>query len=339
MAWSEFLTQVYEQFSRMLGQVGAVVQLDPESEKFWIFLCSAVVVGSGVYVWQHSASQGVSFKKLFRFLAPPSIYFHKSAVVDYQFFLISKILGIFIVFETLIISAGPMGSHSASWLQHIVGPVESPLESGWLPRIMYSIALVLAVDMGLFISHYLQHNVPLFWEFHKVHHSAKVLTPITTYRFHPMDLILDGTFTGLFGGTVIGVGAFLSNGLDEITILNTSVIMFAWNLTAHLRHSHIWLSYGWRLSHVFFSPAMHQIHHSYADRHIDKNLGFVFSFWDYLAGTLYVPRGHESLAWGLKNHEDQEYSSVWTLYVLPVKKVASQLLRGTKYTRLPNHSA
>jgi sterol desaturase/sphingolipid hydroxylase (fatty acid hydroxylase superfamily) len=147
-----------------------------------------------------------------------------------------------------------------------------------------------------------------------------------------MDIILDGVFTSLFGGIAMGiVGYLFSNGLDEITILNISVVMFAWNLTGHLRHSHIWLSYGWALSHVFCSPAMHQIHHSNAERHIDKNLGFVFSFYDYLAGTLYVPREQEDLTWGLRNQEHKEYSGVWTLYVLPVKKAARLVLSGIKY--------
>jgi len=29
--------------------------------------------------------------------------------------------------------------------------------------------------------------VPFLWEFHKVHHSANVLTPITAFRVHPVD--------------------------------------------------------------------------------------------------------------------------------------------------------
>ena len=328
MAWSEILQAAHESFSKVLGVLGSVIQLDQEGEKFWLFLLSAFAVASGIYLWRHYATQGFSFTKLFGFILPPSIYFHKSAVVDYAFYVTSKIVGIFIHFETLFISAGLMGGYSASLLQHAFGPVESRSEAGLSARFMYTIVMVLAVDMGLFISHYLQHKVPFFWEFHKVHHSAEVLTPITTYRFHPMDLILDGTFTGLLGGMAIGFGSVFYGGLDEITILNISVIMFAYNLTANLRHSHIWLSYGWALSHVFCSPAMHQIHHSYADRHRDKNLGFVFSLWDYLAGTLYVPRAQENLAWGLRNQEHQEYSRVWTLYVLPVKK-AVHLLRGS----------
>jgi sterol desaturase/sphingolipid hydroxylase (fatty acid hydroxylase superfamily) len=335
MTWAETLQQAYELFYKMLGGVWLVIQPDQESEKFWLFLFSAFAVASGVYVWQHSKTRGVSFKKLLGFILPSSIYFHKSAIVDYKFYITSRILGGFIYFETLIISAALMGGYYTSWLQHAFGPVESQLEAGLSARFSYTVILVLAVDIGLYISHYLQHKVPFFWEFHKVHHSAEVLTPITTYRFHPMDIILDGVFTGLFGGIVTGIFGYLFyNGLDEITILNTSVVMFAYNLTGHLRHSHIWLSYGWAPSHVFCSPAMHQIHHSNAERHIDKNLGLVFSIWDYLAGTLYVPREQEDLTLGLRNQEHKEYAGVWTLYVLPVKKAARLVLSGIKYAQV-----
>ena len=34
------------------------------------------------------------------------------------------------------------------------------------------------------------HRVPALWEFHKVHHSAEVLTPLTEWRQHPVELML-----------------------------------------------------------------------------------------------------------------------------------------------------
>ena len=34
------------------------------------------------------------------------------------------------------------------------------------------------------------HRVPALWEFHKVHHSAEVLTPLTEWRQHPLELML-----------------------------------------------------------------------------------------------------------------------------------------------------
>ena len=334
------LGPLYGPFHKLCSILWSIVLPGRTTEIYWLYLLSALAVGLGVYVWQHSKTRGLLdyvwqhsktrglvFNKLREFGLPRSIYAHKSAIVDYKYYFTFLILRGYLAFGTLVISTALIGGYCKSLLQHIFGPVESQLEAGLSARLIYTVLLVLAVDLGYFIAHYLEHKVPFFWEFHKVHHSAEVLTPITNYRLHPMDDFLQGFFMNLFGGTVSGIFGYLFyNGLDKITILNVSVIMLAHYLTANLRHSHIWLSYGWALSHVFYSPAMHQIHHSVVERHVDKNFGLVFSFCDYLAGTLYVPREQEDLKWGLKNQEHTEYSGVSTLLVLPVKKAARLVL-------------
>src|SRR5665213_3606005 len=57
-------------------------------------------------------------------------------------------------------------------------------------RILYTLVFFIAYDFGRFVAHSVQHDVPVLWEFHKVHHSAEVLTPITAFRAHPVDLAL-----------------------------------------------------------------------------------------------------------------------------------------------------
>lgn len=313
----------YAPFYKLYLILRSSVLPGPNAEIYWLYLLSALAIGLGVYVWQHSKARGLSLNELLGFFLPRHIYAHKSAIVDYKYYFPSKILYGFFVVGFLVISTVTIGGYCKSFLQHLFGPVKFQVEAGLSVKFIYTVLLVLAVDVGYFIAHYLEHKVPLFWEFHKVHHSAEVLTPITNYRLHPMDDCLQTFFMSLFGGAAIGIfGYFFYNGLETISILNVSVVMLVYNVTANLRHSHIWLSYGWALSHVFYSPAMHQIHHSIAARHLDKNFGRVFSFCDYLAGTLYVPREQEDIKWGLRNQEHTEYSSVWLLLVLPVKKAA-----------------
>jgi sterol desaturase/sphingolipid hydroxylase (fatty acid hydroxylase superfamily) len=53
----------------------------------------------------------------------------------------------------------------------------------------------------------------------------------------------------------------------------------------------------------------------------------VFSFWDYLAGTLYIPREKEEFKWGLSNQERLAYGSVASLYLTPIKKAAALIGR------------
>jgi sterol desaturase/sphingolipid hydroxylase (fatty acid hydroxylase superfamily) len=65
---------------------------------------------------------------------------------------------------------------------------------------------------------------------------------------------------------------------------------------------------------------MHQIHHSSEKRHFDCNFAQICAFWDYLGGTLYVPKDLEMLKYGISNNEHVEFNSLRALYTLPFKK-------------------
>ena len=97
---------------------------------------------------------------------------------------------------------------------------------------------------------------------------------------------------------------------------------------------HVWLSYGPVLSRVFISPAQHQIHHSKAPQHFDKNFGFIFAFWDVWFGSLYVPRAKEHIDVGLPDRQDEAYSSVLRLYALPFARSATTGVRRASVAML-----
>jgi sterol desaturase/sphingolipid hydroxylase (fatty acid hydroxylase superfamily) len=69
------------------------------------------------------------------------------------------------------------------------------------------------------------------------------------------------------------------------------------------------------------SPAHHQLHHSIETRHLNRNFGVKFPFWDALFGTLYDPKQPETFRVGLAEPEPHEFTSVWRLYILPFVKV------------------
>ena len=48
----------------------------------------------------------------------------------------------------------------------------------------------------------------------------------------------------------------------------------------------------------------------------------MFSIWDWIAGTLYLPRERETPPLGLYGEEHREYNSVLRLYLLPFVKIA-----------------
>ena len=165
----------------------------------------------------------------------------------------------------------------------------------------------------------------MLWEFHKVHHFAEVLTPITSTRFHPIDLYILHTGRGV--GSAIATGIFYYLGAGEVTlfmVFGAHVAVTAYQTIGNLRHSHVWVSYG-PLNHILVSPAMHQIHHSKLDRHIDCNCGGAFPIWDRLFGTLYVPREREYFSMGLGDGSDGTWHGMWTMYSRPMVAAAERL--------------
>jgi hypothetical protein len=58
------------------------------------------------------------------------------------------------------------------------------------------------------------------------------------------------------------------------------------------------------------------------------NRGFGLAVWDWMFGTLYVPREREELVFGTADGTEKDYSGVWQLYWLPVRQAFAQLRRS-----------
>ncbi len=195
--------------------------------------------------------------------------------------------------------------------------------------VVFSAMVTIGVDFATYYTHYLFHKVPAFWEFHKVHHSAEFLTPISNKRIHPIEFVFDAEGVALIGGAVMGVACYVfSMPIYENTILGVDIYFLLNTLSFfNLRHSHISMSYG-RLEGWLLSPAQHQLHHSAETRHWDKNIGLFLSVWDRLFGTFAYSEPRGSYRLGLAESEMAEYSTTWQLYTTPFVNVAKMAARG-----------
>ncbi len=258
------------------------------------------LVGAGVLallVWvRHVRGQ----RGLFAYLFPPGVWLHRSAREDYALIALRAVLRALFV-APLVFAAIPLAARLSVGLGSIVGPSPIPALPRWVTIVAFSVAAFALDDFTRFLLHYLAHRVPVLWELHKVHHSAEVMTPFTVHRVHPIEAWLNGLRGAATTALVAGVFAWAFPGrIEALEILGVGALGFAWSLAgSNLRHSHVWLSYGRALEHVFISPAQHQIHHSREARHYDRNFGSAFALWDWMFGTLYVPRGRERLTFGL----------------------------------------
>lgn len=305
---------------------GVVRQLDrPSVSVFWGYLLSAAAIAGIVYLVRRPDGRA-SVAGFARFVVPPSPS-RRRVWHDLAIFAINTVAYSLLFLPIVQGISSSVGQGVWQQLFTRFGAVEPPV-SGIGARVAMTLAVIVVADLAFFVSHSLQHRIGVLWEFHKVHHSAETLTPFTVLRRHPIDIMIDGSLTGVALGTLYGVSGWLSGGaLSGYTILGVNSILFVFLLLGfNLQHSHVWLSFG-PLDRVFISPATHQLHHSNDPRHFGKNYGNVFALWDSIGGSLCRPqRAPEPVQFGLGGGEDPEYRSLARLYLLPLVKAARRLL-------------
>lgn len=289
----------------------------PTSRLWPVYLL--VTLAICMIVYRQQAEQ----KSFMRWLFPKSIYLHPSHIVDLKIFILNRSFAAFGIFNLVFFS--PV---VALAIVHLVG---SGHTSPPLPSVVIALLLLVVSDFSTYWVHRIHHESRIIWPFHALHHSAEIMTPITVYRKHPVyDLI-----SSLVRGVLIGVlqGIMLSafgQAPAATTIAGVNAFYVLFNIAgANLRHSHVWLSFGPVIEHIVISPAQHQIHHSLDPRHHNKNYGEVLAIWDWMFGTLYVPRSRETVAFGLGdrngNRLAQRHDSLRAAMVVPVRDSLRQV--------------
>ncbi len=311
-----------------------------KSPIWWPFLVSALVVALAAFALKHGASRSAWREFRRRFLGR-SLWLHQSAHADYRFYIVNVILNPFIVVP-FVIGGATVAHLVEAALASAIGPVEASVLP--LPAMvaLYTVVFFIAYDFGRFLAHSLLHEIPLLWEFHKVHHSAEVLTPFTSFRVHPVDLLVMTCVPNLITGTVSGAAWYLAGGeIGFLTFYGLHAGIAVFNLIGNLRHWQVWISFGATLNRWLISPAHHQIHHSVEPRHVGKNRGFELAIWDRLCGTLYVPTDEEEagFALGLGDGTDGQWHSVARLYVWPFAVAVRRVLATLRTVSRRLHGA
>ena len=251
---------------------------------------------------------------------PARVWLHRSSLLDVKLFFLSSFL---IASGALgqLVTGGKIAGALDDGLVRAFGPSPFASEASVPVALAMTVGYVLVVDLAYWYAHWIMHRMPAMWEFHKLHHSAEVMTPLTEWRQHPVELLLFPAVIALFMGAFYGAMTYLFGAAAQpFTWFNLNALMLAFMATTlHLRHSHFWLpATGW-LGYVIQSPAHHQIHHSDQDRHYGKNLGLVLSVWDWAFGTLYIPNEKETLAFGI-GEEGHSHDGALSAYWIPIVK-------------------
>lgn len=245
-----------------------------------------------------------------------TIWWHRSAKLDYQYFFVISILKTAIIFP-LMVSVGEIAYLTLTTLQDGFG-YQIPLNvNRTVVIILYTLSLFVLGDFTRYWLHRWLHSSRFLWQFHQVHHSAQVLTPFTFYRVHPVENILFGLRYALTTGIVTGFFIYWFGArLQIIDILGVNLFIFvSLLLGANLRHSPVYFRFPTFLEKWLISPAQHQLHHT--PDGLRKNYAGILAIWDRLFGTLKLSNTPKPEKFGLPENNPMEQLGIIGLLCFP----------------------
>lgn len=176
---------------------------------------------------------------------------------------------------------------------------------GW-PELLAGIILL---DLLIYLQHRAFHRIPLFWRFHKMHHSDLDLDVSSGNRFHPLEIIVS---------LLIKAAVVLMLGISPLALVVFEILL---NATSLFNHANLYLPHGvdCRLRWLLVTPDMHRVHHSVIPRETDSNFSFNLPWWDRLFQTYndQPSKGHDGMTIGLREYREQSALGVWRLLRMP----------------------
>jgi len=177
---------------------------------------------------------------------------------------------------------GILFAYMAAWalgvlnLQTFPDQVGPAIVTMWPWAAQFAVCL-LAKDLMEWCVHMLLHRVHWLWRFHKLHHSIEEMDWIGNFRFHFGEILV---YRALLFFPLLLLGA-ASSVLLTVAVVST--------LISTLNHANLDISWG-PLRYLLNSPRMHIWHHDVVKHgRFGQNYAIVFSLWDWLFGTAYMP--------------------------------------------------
>jgi len=296
--------------------------INPTRKTYFLYLLSSLVIAFVFLLFSGSGEKGFA-ARVRNYLFNRAHWMGASPANDYFLTVFNSCLRALLIVP-FFLSGLSLSYKFAGWL---IINFDSPLAytGSKVPVVVgYTVCLWLLGDFSRFLLHYLAHRIAFLWEFHKVHHSATVLNPFTLYRQHPVEMFLFHLRGSLVFGLVTGVFYyFFSSSLGIVEVLGVNAGRFVFLVTgSNLRHSHVPLSYGRWLEHIFISPLQHQIHHSIHPRDHHKNMGSHLAVWDWMFGTLKISeKGKHEYEFGIPDGKADNFNSFTGSLWLPFRNI------------------
>jgi sterol desaturase/sphingolipid hydroxylase (fatty acid hydroxylase superfamily) len=163
--------------------------------------------------------------------------------------------------------------------------------AGW-PGLLLDLLLL---DFWIYWWHRANHEVPVLWRFHQVHHFDELLDSTSAVRFHFGEVLL----SALVRAAVI---ILLDLPLASVLLFEALVLTGA---IFHHSDARLPPRLEAGLARVIITPSIHWVHHHARRADTDSNYGTIFSFWDPLFRSRSPTRRWPAMPIGVQGHRDR----------------------------------
>jgi sterol desaturase/sphingolipid hydroxylase (fatty acid hydroxylase superfamily) len=314
------VTYFLDQLDRLLLSIGSHLSVTSLISA----LCVSVLF---LALKRYKRNRRIRIRTIARALFPRRIMASRSNFTDigYLFF---NVFVFGVIFGWAVLSYQFLSNAIVGLLVATFGAVKPTSLPEIFSRSVITAMLFLAYELGYWLNHYLSHRVPLLWEFHKVHHTATVLTPLTLFRVHPVYTAIFANILAIATAIASGLGNYVFGQTTyQYALSDSNIILVLFIHTyVHLQHTHLWIPFTGLLGRIFMSPAHHQVHHSTSPAHFNKNLGSCLAVWDWMFGTLYVPKKEPEVSSFGVEPGNKDVDTIYGALIAPIVRAAARIM-------------
>lgn len=317
-----------QRLAAMVGDKAAATLLEPGSLFSLASLATALLLAVLFVLRRRLGRRRVRARALIRALFPRHILRAPSSRADLGFFLFNTFMAS-VLFGGAVISGHAISGATHGLLEGGFG-ARTPVLSVSTATVAITVATFLAYEFGYWLDHWLKHRVPFLWAFHKVHHTAEHLTPLTNFRLHPVDSLMFANILAVAIGATHGAVTYgLGREVAPLAFNGSNAILVAFLfLLVHLQHTQLWIAFTGVWGRLIVSPAHHQLHHSSNPEHFGRNFGSCLAVWDWMFGTLAMPaRQRQALTFGVSPISTAQHTATGGL-ITPFVEAFDGLARG-----------
>lgn len=174
------------------------------------------------------------------------------------------------------------------------------------------IAVFLVFELAAYTIHRVFHEVPWLWRIHAVHHNDTEVDFSTSYRHHPIEVVVSSGF-------MASVAALLGAPIEAVAVRE-----IARAVVHGLAHGNVYVPPRMEsiMRYIVVTPDFHRLHHCSDQQFTDSNYSTVFPLYDYLLGTASSKPFEEqrTMELGLEYYRDRRDSRLDQLLLLPFRR-------------------